>query len=160
MDARPRSKRLWRRTGIAFWLAIFAISWSVGQAIAISSLLPLHLILFAAGFIGAFLGSLPLILLPATARLAFGADAAIANPRGRYGALLLIAVGAVTSLALAVRVFPHENWTGRALSELGVIAALLAGAFSSEFAPALRHWLKRRLRTPHNRYVAPPPRQN
>ena len=150
MAARPPNRRLWRRTGIAFWLAIFAITWSVAQAIA-SSLLPLHLILFAAGFVGAFLGSSPLILLPATARLAFGADAAIANPRRRYGALLLLAVGTVTSLALAVRVFPHESWTGRALSELGVIAALLAGTFSSEFAPAFRHWLKRRLRTRRTR---------
>jgi hypothetical protein len=152
MGSGQRDRRLWRRTGIAFWLAIIAISWSVVQAIA-SSLLPIHLMLFAAGFVGAFLGSSPLILLPTTARLAFGADASIANPRRRYGALLLLAVGSVTSLVLAVRVFPHESWTGRAISELGVIAALVAGAFSSEFLPAIRHWVSRRLL--HLSHVAP-----
>ncbi len=123
-------RALWKRTGLAFWLFIFAVMATCGEIVA-SSLIPVNLSLIAFGFVGAFLGSAPLMLMPTIARLAFGSHAPIGNSQHRVGRLYLSGVAALTTVAAVVRIFPHENWTGRTTSEAGIIAAVLAGAFAA-----------------------------
>jgi hypothetical protein len=136
---------LWKRTGLAFWLGIFAVLGTCAEVVA-TSILPVNLTLVAFGFVGAFLGSSPLILMPTIARLAFGADASIGRPQQRVGQLYLLAVALLTTTVAAIRIFPHENWTGCAVSEAGIVAAILAGAFTAELRPAVFLWLRRKTR--------------
>lgn len=141
----PEHRGLRRRTGLAFWLALFAVVGTCLDAIA-TSLLPVNLTLIAFGFLGAFLGSSPLILMPTIARLAIGPHAPIGQPQHRVGRLYLLAVGVLATAVATVRIFPHENPTGCAISEAGIIAAILAGAFAAEFRPALLLWFRRTTR--------------
>lgn len=139
-----KARSLWRRTGVAFWFAIFAVAWKVGDEAA-SSLLPVRLGLIAAGFIGAFLGASPLVLLPVTARFAFGPHASIGHPERRSGQLFLLAAALFTTGVAVLRIWPHEGWTGRVISESGILAAILAGAFLSQFREAARLWIGARI---------------
>lgn len=146
----PEHRGLGRRTGLAFWLAVFAVAGTCLDAIA-TSLLPVNLTLVAFGFVGAFLGSSPLILMPTIARLAFGSHAPIGQPQHRVGRLYLLAVGALATALATVRIFPHESWTGCAISEAGIIAAILSGAFASDFRPAVLLWFRRKRPAPKSR---------
>jgi hypothetical protein len=146
MTSGSHPRTLWQQTGLAFWLFIFAVAITCAEFVA-TSLLPVNLTLIAFGFVGAFLGSSPLILMPTIARLAFGTGASIGRPQHWVGRLYLLGVTVLATVAAAVRIFPHENWTGCATSEAGVIAAVLAGAFTAEFRPAVLLWLRRRHRS-------------
>lgn len=137
---------LWRRTGLAFWLAVFAVLATCAEVVA-TSLLPVNLTLIAFGFVGAFLGSSPLILMPRIARLAFGSHAPIGQPQHRVGRLYLLAVAALATAVAMIRVFPHESSLGCAISEAGIFAAILADVFTAEFRPAALLWLRRKAHT-------------
>jgi hypothetical protein len=141
----PKQHGLRRKTGLAFWLIVFAVIGTCLDAIA-TSLLPFNLTLIAFGFLGAFLGSSPLILMPRIALVAFGADAPIGQPQHRVGQLYVLAVAGLATAVAAVRIFPHETSTGSAVSEAGIIAAILAGVFTAEFRPAALLWLRRKTR--------------
>lgn len=143
MTQRPRQGSLWRRTGIAFWLVVFGVLWVVVEALA-TSLLPVDLTLLAAGLVGAFIGSSPLMLIPSTARFAFGPQSPIGQPKRWQGQLLLLGVAALMTAIAVARVWPHHGWTGRGITEAGILAALAAGAFASEFRRAARLWISRR----------------
>lgn len=150
MTTSPKHGGLWRRTGLAFWLVVFAVVATCVEGIAISAL-PVNLTLIAFGFVGAFLGSSPLILMPMIARLAFGSHAPIGQPQHRVGQLYLLAVGVLATAVATVRVFTHESWTASAISEAGIVAAILAGAFMAEFRPAVLLWFQRKTRAAKRR---------
>lgn len=147
MNGRTGQRSLWRRTGIAFWLAVFGLLSVVAEALA-ASLLPVDLTLLAAGFVGAFIGSSPLMLIPSAARFAFGPHSAIGQPTRWQGQLLLLGVAVLVTAIAVARVWPQHTWTGRGISEAGIVAALAAGAFSAEFRRAGRLWISRKLSRP------------
>lgn len=148
----PRSnpRTLWKRTGLAYWLAIFTVLGACVEVVA-TSVLPFNLTLIAFSFVGAFLGSTPLILMPTIARLAFGSHAPIGQPQHPVGQLYLLAIAALSTALAAVGIFPHESRMGSAVSEAGIVAAILAGAFTAELRPAVIFWLRRKTRAPKPR---------
>jgi hypothetical protein len=123
---------------------IFSITWAVVSSLA-GTLIPLHLTILAAGFLGAFMGSSPLMLVPMTARWSLGPKSRFAEPRRIEGQLFLLFTAALTTAALILFAWPHETWTQRTIGELGLIAAIVGGVFVREFTAGARHWLRRKL---------------
>jgi hypothetical protein len=129
------------RIAIAFWLFVFGVVSSFLGALAAIAL-RVDVTTVEAGFIGAFLGSIPILALPLLARFAFGTETRLA--RRNHPAFRLATVG-WGLLMIASRLFvgwPHAAPHSSAIAVVGLGAGVLAAWYLPHLPQALRIWAK------------------
>lgn len=147
-DSRPFARsadaglrqQLDERPAMLFWSALFGVAASFVGALA-AVVLRVDVTLLEAAFLGAFLGSTPLILLPNLARLFLGRTSPLADRT--HPAFRAFSLGFVVLIAV-VRLWtrwPHHSAV-TAIADGGLFAALLATWFAPHFPRALRVWRK------------------
>jgi hypothetical protein len=138
-------RRLDERTGIAFWVMLFGIFFSVGGAI-LASFVHVDPTQVEAGLVGAFLGSSPVILMPIAARTVFGAGTAFADRERLAFRGLTLLYGTLVVLSRLLRLWPaRTGHTSSVIAIGGLIGAILASWFLPHLPAAARVWVRQQL---------------
>lgn len=121
-----------------FWTTLLGVAASFCGAVAALAL-HLDLTMLEGAFLGAFIGSSPLILLPNLARRCLGPTSEFCD-RGH----LIFRLSSLAAVALMVVARTYIGWPNHGVdspvSYTGLIAALLATWFAPHFPRALRAW--------------------
>jgi hypothetical protein len=129
------------KIAIAFWLAFFGVVASFVGALA-GIALHLDTTMLEAGFIGAFLGGLPILFLPTIVRWTWGRDTRFAI---RHGAAFRVATAVWAALVVGSRIsglWPLEPHGSLTISTAGLVAAIFASWYLPHFPRALRIWVR------------------
>ncbi|HEV7566375.1 MAG TPA: hypothetical protein VGO31_10485 [Microbacteriaceae bacterium] len=127
---------------MTFWLALFGIVSSfLGALIALA--LRIDTTTIEGGFIGAFLGSFPIILLPTLARFAHGSRTRLARRDDIWFRLTTIGWGVLIAGSRLIWHWPHTAPASSTLALAGLVAAIFASWYWPHLPAALRIWVRR-----------------
>jgi hypothetical protein len=140
-----RRETLNGRAALIFWSAVLSLFTSVIGGIA-GSALHVDPTQVEAGLVGAFLGSSPVILMPAFSRLIFGRDSVLADRARLQFRLLTVAYGALIACSRLLHWWPgHTAHTSAAIAIGGLAAAILASWFWPHLPVAACVWARQQL---------------
>jgi hypothetical protein len=132
------SRRLDEQAAMLFWTTLLGVAASFcGALVALA--LHLDLTMLEGAFLGAFIGSTPLILLPNLARLSLGPSSHLCDrghPTFRLSSLVVVALMVLTRIYIK---WPADGAVSP-ITYAGLVAALLATWFAPHFPRALRVW--------------------
>lgn len=145
------TRRIDERLAIGFWLALLSLVASfLGALVGVA--LHIDTTMLEAGFIGAFLGGLPIVCLPALARRAWGPDTRLAVRHSLLFRVVTVAWVMVVVGARALGIWPaHHAHTSFAVSLGGLVAATFASWYLPHFPRALRVWVRQQHPLPTDR---------
>jgi hypothetical protein len=133
------------RAALIFWAALLSLFASVTGAVAASAL---HVdpTQIEAGLVGAFLGSSPVIFLPALSGLIVGRNNAFIDRARLPFRLLTLCWGCLVVCSRLLHWWPrHSPHTSAGIAIGGLVAAILASWFWPHLPAAARLWARQQL---------------
>jgi hypothetical protein len=121
LPVRGRRGALDERAGLIFWAALLSLVASLTGAVAASAL-HVDATQIEAGLVGAFLGSSPVVLLPALSRLALGRDSVFIDRARLPFRLLTVLWGCLVVCSRLLHWWPRHNAHTSAVSRSGVLS--------------------------------------
>jgi hypothetical protein len=129
------------RVAVAFWIALFGIATSfVGALVGVA--LHVDTTILEAGFIGAFLGGLPILFFPAVARATWGRETRLAIRQSFWFRLATVVWVGLVLGSRAIGFWPSHPQGSFAVSAAGLGGATLAAWYLPHFPRALRIWVR------------------
>lgn len=145
LQEQARHGTLDERAALIFWAALLSLFASVTGAVAASAL-HVDSTLIEAGIVGAFLGSSPVVLLPAVSRLVLGRNSAFVDRSRLPFRLLTVFWGFLVICSRLLHWWPrHDAHTSAAIAIVGLVAAILASWFWPHLPAAARLWARQQI---------------
>jgi hypothetical protein len=130
------------RVAVRFWVLLIGFFVSYAGALA-AVWLQIDVLRLESAFVGAFIGSLPVIFFPVVARVAHRPDTPLARREGIRFRLATCAFGAVVVIGTYVLPWSDDHRASTLIGSTGLGVAILASWFLPHFPTALRLWTRK-----------------
>ena len=130
------------RLAVQFWVLLIGFFFSYAGALA-AVWLQIDVLRLESAFVGAFIGSLPVIFFPVVARVAHRPDTPFARREGIGFRLATVAFGVVVVIGTYVLPWSNNHHASALIGAIGLGVAILASWFLPHFPTALRLWTRK-----------------